>query len=133
MKYLQYGICTALILLSCACHPFDKSENRLIKTYQNPSASMQLIVFEHLGNTTTNNSIQASIQSSSFQLDNNERGNIFIADQIENILITKDSLLLVNWLNDQELELIYPDEIRIFKNVNHIEPNIHIKYKAISY
>ena len=123
-----------LCILTIGCQIFDKSENRLIMEYYNPKSSMKVIVFEKLGNTTVNNSVQASIQGYDYELKNEDIGNVFVADKIEGTRQSVDSILIANWINNETLELIYPKNIRIFKNENRFENNVgkvQIEHRAI--
>ena len=102
--------------------------------YYNPKSSMKVIVFEKLGNTTVNNSVQASIQGYDYELKNEDIGNVFVADKIEGTRQSVDSILIANWINNETLELIYPKNIRIFKNENRFENNVgkvQIEHRAI--
>ncbi|SFZ95050.1 hypothetical protein SAMN05428642_10655 [Flaviramulus basaltis] len=113
-----------LIFTVVSCQIFDKSENRIIKEYYNPKQSMKVVVFEKMGNATVNNSIQASIQGYDYELDNEEIGNVFVADQFESSKISKDSILTVNWIDNETAEFTFPHKIRTFKKEKQFENNI---------
>lgn len=116
-----------------SCQIFDKGKNELIREYYNPKQSMKVVVFEKLGNATVNNSIQASIQGYDYELTGEDVGNVFVADKFEGINTSKDSLLIVNWIDNETVELIYPKEVRTFKMENRFENDIgkvKIEYKT---
>lgn len=105
----------------------------MIREYYNPKSSMKVIVFEKLGNATVNNSVHASVQGYDYQLKNDDVGNIFVADKIEWGKMTKDSLLNINWIDNETVEFIYTKNLRTFKTENRFENNIgkvSIKYKT---
>lgn len=85
---------------------------------------MKVVVFEKTGNATVNNSIQASIQGYDYELNNEDIGNVFVADQFENPNISKDSVLTVNWIDNETVEFIFPQKIRTFKKESQFENNI---------
>jgi hypothetical protein len=129
----QYKAWILILTLFSSCQIFDTGQNELIKEYYNPKQSMKVIIFEKLGNATVSNSIQASIQGYDYELTNEDVGNTFIADQFERIKISKDSLLMVNWLDNETVEFIYPAEIRTFKTESRFENNagkVNIQYKT---
>ncbi|MEP0264918.1 hypothetical protein [Dokdonia sp.] len=116
-----------------SCQFWGDSENIMIKEYYNPKSNMKVVIFEKLGNATVNNSIQASIHGPNFELNNAEVGNIFVADKIEGIKKSKDSLLIVNWIDNATVEFTYPKKVRIFKTEKQFENNnrkVRIKYKS---
>jgi hypothetical protein len=124
MQYLKKTSGILILILVISCQIFDKSENRLIKEYYNPKSSMKVIVFEKLGNATVNNSIQASIQGYDYELKNEDVGNVFVADKIEGINTRIDSLLIVNWINNETVEFTHSKNIRIFKTESRFKNNI---------
>ncbi|MFS4456978.1 hypothetical protein [Maribacter sp. 2304DJ31-5] len=133
MKYLKktYGI--VILVLVVSCQIFDKSENRLIKEYYNPKSNMKVIVFEKIGNATVNNSIQASIHGYDYELKNEDIGNVFVADKIEEISQSVDSILMVNWIENETVEFIHPKNIWTFKTEKRFENNVgkvRIEYKS---
>jgi hypothetical protein len=133
MKYLKKTFGILILILVVSCQIFDKSENRLIKEYYNPKSSMKVIVFEKLGNATVNNSIQASIHGYDYELKNEDVGNVFVADKIEGIKKSMDSILVANWINNETVEFIHPKNIRTFKTENRFENNfgkVRIEYKT---
>ena len=94
---------------------------------------MKVIVFEKLGNATVNNSIQASIHGYDYELKNEDVGNVFVADKIEGIKKSMDSILVANWINNETVEFIHPKNIRTFKTENRFENNfgkVRIEYKT---
>jgi hypothetical protein len=96
---------------------------------------MKVIVFEKLGNATVSNSIHASIQGYGYELTNEDIGNVFVADKFERINVSKDSLLMVNWTDNETVEFIYPAKIRTFTTKNRLENNfvkVNIVYKPTS-
>jgi hypothetical protein len=113
-----------LIFIVFSCQIFNKSENLIIKEYYNPKQSMKVVVFEKTGNATVNNSIQASIQGYEYELNNEDIGNIFVADQFESFKISKDSILTINWINNETVEFIFPQKIRTFKKESQFENKI---------
>ncbi len=122
-----------ILITSYSCQIFDNGENELIMEYYNPKHSMKVIIFEKLGNATVDNSIQASIQGYDYELTDKDIGNVFVADQFEGVKISKDSLLIVNWTDNETVEFIYPKEIRTVKMENRFENNIgkvKIEYKT---
>ena len=132
MQYLKKNFGILILTLVFSCQIFDKSENRLIKEYYNPKSSMKVIVFEKLGNATVNNSIQASIHGYDYELKNEDVGNVFVADKIEGIKQSIDSILIANWIDNETVELVYPKNIRTFKTEKRFENNVgkvRIEYK----
>ena len=95
---------------------------------------MKVIVFEKPGNATVSNSIHALIQGYDYELTNEDIGNVFVADQFEQVNISKDSLLIVNWTDNENVEFIYPARIRTFKTEKRLENNfvVNITYKPTS-
>ena len=94
---------------------------------------MKVIVFEKLGNATVNNSIQASIHGYDYELKNEDVGNVFVADKIEGINQSIDSILIANWINNETVELVYQKNIRTFKTEKRFENNVgkvRIEYKT---
>ena len=133
MKYLKKTLGILMLVLVFSCQIFDKSENRLIKEYYNPKSSMKVIVFEKLGNATVNNSIQASVHGYDYELKNEDIGNVFVADKIEGIKKSVDSILIANWIDNETVEFIHPKNIRTFKTENRFENNVgkvRIEYKT---
>lgn len=133
MKHLKNIILAILILLTNGCQIFGGSENVLIKEFYNPRQSMKVIVFEKLGNATTSNSIQLSVERYDYELKISDTGNIFIADEIEGITYSKDSLIQVNWIGNKTVEINYPASVRIFKIEEKFENNVgevEIKYNS---
>lgn len=124
MQYLKKTSGILILILVISCQIFDKSENRLIKEYYNPKSSMKVIVFEKLGNATVNNSIQASIHGYDYELKNEDIGNVFVADKIEGINTRIDSLLMVNWINNETVEFTHSKNIRTFKTESRFKNNI---------
>lgn len=131
---LETKILGILILaLVNSCQVFVNGKNELIKEYYNPKQNLKVIVFEKLGNATANNSIQISIHRHNYKLTDKEVGNIFVADQIEGIKTSKDSLLSINWLDNETVDIIYPTSIRTFKTEKLFEDKIgkvKIDYKT---
>src|SRR5690554_6191029 len=133
MKYLKKTLGILMLFLVFRCQIFEKSENRIIKEYYNPKSSMKVIVFEKLGNATVNNSIQASVHGYDYELKNEDIGNVFVADKIEGIKKSVDSILIANWIDNETVEFIHPKNIRTFKTENRFENNVgkvRIEYKT---
>ena len=124
MQYLKKTFGILILVLVVSCQIFDKSENRLIKEYYNPKSSMKVIVFKKLGNATVNNSIQASIHGYDYVLQNEDVGNIFIADKIEGINESIDSTFIANWIDNENVEFVYPKNIRTFKTEKQFKNNV---------
>jgi hypothetical protein len=101
-----------LIFIAVSCQVFDKSDNRIIKEYYNPKQNMKVVVFEKTGNATVNNLIQSSIQGYDYELNSEDIGNVFVADQFQNI---KNSILTINWIDNETVEFTFPHKIRHFK------------------
>lgn len=132
-SYLKKTLGILILIFAVSCHIFEKSENRLIKEYYNPKSSMKVIVFEKLGNATVNNSIQASIHGYDYELKNEDVGNVFVADKIERIKQSVDSILIANWIDNETVQFVHPKNIRTFKTENHFENEIgkvRIEYKT---
>ena len=135
MKQLTKIIGLILFTTITSCQIFEKDKNKLIKEYYNPKSSMKVIVFEKFGNATVNNSIQASILGYDCELNNEEIGNVFIADKYERFKKSKDELLFINWLDDESVEINYTEQLRIFKMEETLGSNfgkVEIKYNSIS-
>jgi hypothetical protein len=124
MNVIKNTLWILLIFTVFSCQIFDKSENRIIEEYYNPKQSLKVVVFEKMGNATVNNSIQASIKGYDYELDNDEIGNIFVADQFESFKISKDSILTINWIDNETVEFTLPHKIRPFKKESQFENNI---------
>lgn len=133
IKKMEYRN-SMLVLLSIfivGCKIFDESTNELIIEHYNPSQNLKVIVFEKLGNATTNNSLQITLNRYNYELKNSDTGNIFIADGIEGLNNPKDSLVLVSWLSNDTLEINYPPSFRTLKMEEMLETEfgkVIIKY-----
>ena len=104
---------TSLILASCQI--FDNGTNNIIIEGHSPNQKLKLVVFEKTGNATTNTSIHASVLSTKTKLNNKNKGNIFIADEFHKTNYTRDSFLLIKWIDDSTVEIDYPSLVRLFK------------------
>ena len=71
-----------------------------------------------------NNSIQASIHGYDYELQNEDVGNIFVADKIEGINQSIESMFIVNWIDNENVEFVCPKNIRTFKTEKQFENNV---------
>ena len=127
MKRILKTILILLILTVAGCNIFDKGQNSIISEHLSPDKRIKVIVFEKSGNASTNSSIHASVIENNFKLRNTDKGNIFIADEFEKTNYSRDSFLLVNWINNSIVEINYPSLVRLFK----IEEKFKIDKKEI--
>lgn len=107
-------IVTTFLILS-SCQIFDDGTNSIITEKLSPNKRLKLIVFEKTGNATTDSSIHASIIPSQTKLNNKHKGNIFIADEFHKTNYSRDSFLLIKWIDDSTIEINYPSLVRLFK------------------
>ncbi len=121
--------------LLLSCQPFDNPKNVMIKEYYNSKQSLKVIVFEKTGNATANSSIQASIEGYDYELDDNDIGNILIADKIELSKLQRDEILKIKWKDNENIEISFPNNLRVFKTEKQFENNIgrvKIEYTKIT-
>lgn len=123
MKILKTS-CLFILLTLFSCNIFDENKNIIVKEYSNPQKSLKVIVFKKDGNATVNNSVQVSVESFNHKLQNSDTGNIFIADEKEFINLPSDSLILVKWFGNNEVEINYPSEAQILKIEKTVESEI---------
>lgn len=122
-----------LSIFIIGCKIFDESPNKLIKEYYNPKQNSKAIVFEKLGSATVNNSLHVSFERYNYDLKDSDSGNIFIADRVKDLNYLKDSLILVNWISNDTLEISYPASVRTFKMEEMLETEFRkviIKYDS---
>ena len=125
---------TVCIFSSCQFQLFDNGGNEILKEYYNPQGSLKVVFFEKPGNATVRNSIHASIQDYDYKLTSEEIGNIFIANQFEFINKAKDSLILVNWIDNETVHFVYPKNIQTFKKEEVFDSNlgkVKVSYKSV--
>lgn len=133
IAFTKPALCLLLFLAVQACEIFEKQESQIIKEYPNPENSLKVLIFEKTGNATVGNSIHASLEHWDYDLKNDALGNVFIADKPEGVNTSKDSLIIVNWIDNLNVEFIYSEKLSVYKKENRVEKNgsLKIQFKEL--
>lgn len=124
---LKFAILISLIT-GYGCDLFNTDSNVIIGEHFNPSKTLKVVVLEKLGNATVNNSTHVSVVPADYNSNRIKAGNIFVAEIIEHIYDSRDSLVLVSWTSDDSLGINYPSLSDIYK----IEERVEINLKPIT-
>jgi len=109
-------ILTALTTCFAACTSiFDNGTNTLLKEKDNPRISDKAIVFIHGGNATTDNSIHILLTGYEHDLNDKDRGNIFVADSDHGKIVIDSSTIDLSWQSDDSLTITYDKKLRVFE------------------
>jgi hypothetical protein len=109
--YLFYLL---ILLISCSI-----CENTIIAEKVSPRKDFLVYLFDRDCGATTSKSAHISLKKRNSKLKNSEKGNIFIADNIEKIE--------VDWVNTKSIEISVNSDCRIFlqeEKYNDIEINV---------
>ena len=113
--------------------PNEMCRNHLIESKFSPNKQFKVLIFSRDCGATTGYSTQISIVEFDEKLEQNDGGNIFIADYNHGEAIMNGEIINVNpkWIDNENLIIEYDKKARIFKNENS-ENGIKIIYRKIS-
>lgn len=101
-----------------------------------PNGKLKVLVFSVSCGAISDFGTQISIVQSDYKLKENDAGNIFSADSDHGIAKMNESREIIElktkWLNDNSVEIKYPENARIFK-IEENKDGVNVAYKKIKY
>lgn len=129
IKFLFLTLLGCLNIVSCITE--NHSQNNIIYERQDYEGIRNAILFIKSGGATVGDSYQISILPYQNKLSNSDAGNIFICDS-PNLGLTSDtSMIKLNWISYDTLQITYNKKLRVFKAVAKTKDTIVI-YDTIS-
>lgn len=110
--------------------------SHLAESKLSPNRKLKILVFSVNCGAISDFTTQISIVESDYKLQNNDVGNILSADSDHGIAKMNESKEIIElktkWLNNQAIEIEYPENARIFKSEEN-KDGVQITYKKIKY
>ena len=110
--------------------------SNLVESKLSPNGKLKVLVFSVNCGAISDFATQISIVESDYKLRDNDVGNIFSADSDHGIAKMNESREIIElktkWLNNQAIEIEYPENARIF-NREENKDGVKITYKKIKY
>ena len=108
--------------------------SNLVESKLSPNGKLKVLVFSVNCGAISDFATQISIVESDYKLRDNDVGNIFSADSDHGIAKMNESREIIElktkWLNNQAIEIEYPENARIF-NSEENKDGVKIIYKKI--